>query len=710
MILPSQILCQTVHDPERLEELASYHILRTQPEQEFYDIVRMATEACRTPYGHINFIDDTTQWFKAEVGFTIESLPIEDSICIMGIQELGVTIIKDMREHPRLKNHKFVKNPPFIQFYAGIPIITKRGFFLGTLCVLDVVARDLDKQQNYILKALARTVITQLDLRRALRLKEEAEQTLQESNRRLDKQVHAGVHALMDSSARIKTMFETSFVHQLYLCPKGYVIDANPIALRTIHANFSDVSALPVWKTPWLTSTPELIPQARKVIRAAVQGKLTQCEIHLNLPSGILDFNFSIRPVRNEQHGVVGMIVEAIETTQWNKTQAALQQAQKMEAFGQLTGGIAHDFNNLLTIIKSSTELLRKSDLSDQKRQRYIDAISTTVDRASKLTGQLLSFARKQTLNPQPFDVKERLSSIVDMVKPIVGARVHIELAMPHTHCWTKADRTQFETAIVNLLVNARDAMHQEGIIAVFVEKNVRAFNDGKRYLAISIADTGCGIPEQICSKVFEPFYTTKEIGKGTGLGLSQVFGFAKQSGGDIRFKSKMNVGSIFTLYLPQHTQRTRSTQQTESKVALAHDPHHHRILVVEDDPEIGKFAVHLLKGLGYKSDWAQDGKKAIAMLQQPKQVYTLVFSDIMMPNMTGLELSKYLRKHYPGLPIVLTTGYSQPSILEEPIQDTLVRKPYCAHDLSCAIEHALKEQSCTTLDRIHSKTSGSIP
>ena len=250
-------------------------------------------------------------------------------------------------------------------------------------------------------------------------------------------------------------------------------------------------------------------------------------------------------------------IVKARET-ELAAAQDALRQSQKLEAVGQLTGGVAHDFNNLLTIIKSSTDLLRRPNLSEERRRRYVDAISDTVDRASKLTGQLLAFARRQALKPEVFDVPKRVEAVTDMLRTVVGSRIQIITEVDAQGCFAEADVSQFETALLNLVVNARDAMDGEGKLTVTVRSipvlpPLRGHAGGPGpFVAVSVSDTGAGIPADKLSQIFEPFFTTKEIGKGTGLGLSQVYGFVKQSGGDVAVFSESGHGATFTIYLPQ--------------------------------------------------------------------------------------------------------------------------------------------------------------
>ena len=246
------------------------------------------------------------------------------------------------------------------------------------------------------------------------------------------------------------------------------------------------------------------------------------------------------------------------ESVERERVEEALRQSQKLEAVGQLTGGVAHDFNNLLTVIKSSTDLLKRPDLSEVRRQRYVEAISDTVDRAAKLTGQLLAFARRQALRPEVFEVGASLRAVAEMLDSVTGARITVDAQIPDQPCHIRADLSQFETALINMAVNARDAMGGEGTLTLRLHGGrpmpaIRGHAGSRStFAAVSLSDTGIGIAPEVLPRIFEPFFTTKDIGKGTGLGLSQVFGFAKQSGGDVDVSSEAGSGTTFTLYLPQ--------------------------------------------------------------------------------------------------------------------------------------------------------------
>ncbi len=376
----------------------------------------------------------------------------------------------------------------------------------------------------------------------------------------------------------------------------------------------------------------------------------------------------------------------------------ALRQSQKMEAVGQLTGGIAHDFNNLLTIIRSSVDLLRRPALADDRRRRYLDAVSDTVDRAAKLTGQLLAFARRSALLPEVFDVGARLSAVADLLDTVTGARIKVVVEMPDQPCFARADVSQFETALVNMAVNARDAMDGEGRLTLGLRGDaglppIRGHGGSEvPFVSVALSDTGEGIPPERLARIFEPFFTTKEVGKGTGLGLSQVFGFAKQSGGDIDVASTVGEGTTFTLYLPRVSApggEVEEAPSTERDSVPSGDGR--RVLVLEDNVEIGRFATQILDDLGYRTLWVPNADEALAQLSTAAGRFEVVFSDVVMPGMSGIDLAQEVRRRHPHLPVVLTSGYSHVLAEEGPHGFDLVHKPYSAEQISRALHRAIQ-------------------
>lgn len=375
------------------------------------------------------------------------------------------------------------------------------------------------------------------------------------------------------------------------------------------------------------------------------------------------------------------------DITEQRQAEEALRQSQKLEAVGQLTGGVAHDFNNLLTIIRSSVEFLRRPDLAPERKRRYLDAVSDTVDRAAKLTGQLLAFARRQALKPETFDVCERLRGISEMLDSVTGARIRVVTDLPGEPCYVRADVSQFETALVNMAVNGRDAMDGEGRLTLHLDGGapmppIRGHAGAAGpFVAVSVTDTGTGIAATDLSRIFEPFFTTKEVGKGTGLGLSQVIGFAKQSGGDVDVKSRAGAGTTFTLYLPQVPAPAEIPALPDPDDAAAAEARL-RLLVVEDNLEVGRFCTQILEELGHHPVWAENAESALVELERTATPFDAVFSDVVMPGMGGIALARILRDKFPALPVVLTSGYSHVLAQDDTHGFELLRKPYSAEEL----------------------------
>nr|WP_309394878.1 ATP-binding protein [Chelatococcus sambhunathii] len=513
----------------------------------------------------------------------------------------------------------------------------------------------------------------------------------------LEAQVAERTAALQRSEASIRTIFQTSHLYQGLLSLDGVMVFANATSLAAIDAELRDVQGRLYWETPWFTGTPGMPETIRAAVQRAAQGSAESLSIALNLPAGLRSFDFTLRPVRSESGAITGIVPEAVETTARLKAEEALRQAQKLEAIGQLTGGVAHDFNNLLTIIRSSIDFLRRPDLPEERRRRYVDAVAETADRAAKLTGQLLAFARRQALKPEVFEVGARLRAVGDMLGTLIGSRIALDIEAPEEPCYARADVSQFETALVNMAVNARDAMDGEGRLTIRLSvdqpgpPHASEAGSGKRYVVVSLTDTGVGIPKEFLGRIFEPFFTTKGVGKGTGLGLSQLFGFAKQSGGEVDVQSVVGAGTTFTVYLPQVGPAGAAIEAGERGMSIGAPPSGSgkRILLVEDNVDVGGFANQTLRDLGYVTTWAANAREALSVLERDAADFDAVFSDVMMPGMNGVELGQEIRRRYPGLPVVLTSGYSD--VLAERGRHgfELLHKPYSVEQLSRILHDA---------------------
>ncbi len=528
----------------------------------------------------------------------------------------------------------------------------------------------------------------------------EAEIELRGLNETLERRIRDRTAQLESNEAQMRAILETSNQYQGLLNSEGNVLYANKTALAGIHSDGSGVIGAPFWETPWFTGTSGMPEAVHDAFNQVLKGEEVRLDMTLCLPIGDRDFEFAMRPLYDRHGAVTGAVPEAVDVTERRRGEEALRQSQKMEAVGQLTGGVAHDFNNLLTIIRSATDFLRRRELPEERRRRYVDAISETVERASKLTGQLLAFARRQPLRPQVFNVGTQVENVAELVRPLVGGRIQIETEIADFSAFTIADVAQFETALINLAVNARDAMDGEGKLKIAVGKagtipplRAQPARSGD-FIAVTVTDTGTGIAAKNLEAIFEPFFTTKEVGKGTGLGLSQAFGFAKQSGGDIAVASILGHGATFTIYLPQAPAPASEAEIAAIKSEPAATGRGFRVLLVEDDDEVGRFSTELLEDLGYAVRRVSDARAALSILGEDEFAVDLVFSDVIMPGMNGLELAGVIRERFPGLPVVLTSGYS--NVLAENAHHgfELIQKPYSVESLSRILKKAIAEKA----------------
>ena len=403
--------------------------------------------------------------------------------------------------------------------------------------------------------------------------------------------------------------------------------------------------------------------------------------------------NVVIDPIFDEDGRHVGFAKITRDATEKKKAQDELErtrevlaQSQKLQALGELTGGIAHDFNNLLTVIAGSADfLLRHRQVSEDKKLQYLQAIVETAERATALTNHLLAFGRRQPIRPEVIDVNRRLRALAKILERTLGSKIHVALELGTDAGTIEVDQSQLETALLNAALNARDAMPEGGRLTLSTRAEMI---EGRELVKIAISDTGLGMPERVLSRAFEPFFTTKEVGKGTGLGLSQIHGFAAQAGGHADIKSSEGAGTTVSLLLPRSDKPAADDSTPQAGAPL---PSGLKVLLVEDNKDVRQFAEELLTDLGCQVDLAWSGEVALSMLESATP--DLVFSDVVMPGMSGLELANELRRRHPRLPVLLTTGYSDEMVRGVPDSAVLV-KPYGAKELCEAIARLLSQRS----------------
>ena len=389
------------------------------------------------------------------------------------------------------------------------------------------------------------------------------------------------------------------------------------------------------------------------------------------------------------------------EAAEREAAEAQLRQVQKMEAVGQLTGGIAHDFNNMLAVIVGGLDLAkRKLRSSKREVEFHLDNAMEGATRAAALTRRLLAFARAEPLLPVSAAPTELVEGMLDLIDRSIGERISVSTRFPEKAWHVRADTNQLENAILNMAVNARDAMDGQGQIGITVanetlgEGVVGELAAGD-YVRISVADTGGGIPPEVLDRVFEPFFTTKPVGKGTGLGLSQIFGFARQSGGDVTLESTVGAGTTVSIYLPRSAEIAGEAGDIQSSAAAGPDAPQAdagetSILVVEDDPRVSRATVGALEELGYRPIACASGLEAIAILEREARI-DLVITDVMMPEMTGPELVREVARRWPWIAVLFVTGYvGEAGDAGDLSGQEMLRKPFTVSALANAVSAAL--------------------
>ena len=376
------------------------------------------------------------------------------------------------------------------------------------------------------------------------------------------------------------------------------------------------------------------------------------------------------------------------------ETHAALIQAQRMEAFGQLTGGIAHDFNNLLTIITGNLELLG-NEHSQLHQAAFLKRATDAAEMGAALTRRLLTFARRRHLMPQILDVNELILNLTEILQRSLGEPVSLTTVLAGSAWRIRADRSELENAILNLALNARDAMPAGGNL-VIESRNVTAEQAGLspdgEFVLISVSDTGDGMPPEVLERAFEPFFTTKEPGRGTGLGLSSVYGFAEQSGGHVTIDSAPGRGATINLYLPRAAEVSQDTGVVAEAVPLSENSE--VVLVVEDNPDVRELTMQRVEGLGYVVREAENGRAAVAILKSGEAI-DIVLSDIVMAGgLSGYELGRWVQANRPGIPVLLTTGYAAEEARPDAADFPILRKPYKRAELANALRDALASRA----------------
>ena len=509
----------------------------------------------------------------------------------------------------------------------------------------------------------------------------------------LKRQVEERTAELARREAQFRAVFEAALEVMVLLEPDGTVLAVNSRRESWRDPNPDDAIGKKLWDAPTMLNYPEHQPVMKEGIAKAARGEIFTTEVRMEregIPTAFLDV--SVQPVKDHDGKIIYLLFEARDITELKAAQEQLRQSQKMEALGQLTGGIAHDFNNLLTVVVGGLDLLAKR-IEDEKLKRYATNALTAAERGARLTGQLLAFSRVQRLEVRATDIAPLIQNMRPLLKNVLGPGIEKRFDLDEEMMPVLADPTQVEVAVLNLAINARDAMPTGGVLS-FAARRVDVAGDPEledgRYIELSISDTGVGMPEDVRERAFEPFFTTKEVGKGTGLGLSMVYGMARQSGGMARIESEPGKGTTVSLYFREApAQGDHASHRDSDDHDAAHQPGAETILVIDDDPDVRAFISESLAEQGYNVFQANDGRSGLSAFAAERP--DLVVLDFIMPGLSGADVASRILSKQPDQPILFVSGYSETdSIRRIAPKAPLLTKPFRAEALAKAVRGAL--------------------
>ena len=498
---------------------------------------------------------------------------------------------------------------------------------------------------------------------------------------------------LSASEARFRAIFDTVMEVVVLLRPDGTVVEVNKTPASWRDGNPRLAIGRPLWEAPTVQSYPQHVDTLKKGVARAASGEVFRDEVTMEregAPTAVLDV--SIQPVITGGGEIGYLLFEARDITELKAAQDQLRQSQKMEALGQLTGGIAHDFNNLLTVIVGGLDLIAKR-VEDERLIRYATNALAAADRGARLTGQLLAFSRVQRLEVKPTYVAPLIEEMRPLLRNVLGPGIDKKFDLDPHLMPVMADPTQLEVAVLNLAINARDAMPDGGTLT-FSSRRRRISNDPDlapgHYVELSITDTGCGMTPEVAARAFEPFFTTKEIGKGTGLGLSMVYGMARQSGGMARLESELGVGTTVRLFFRRAGRQAEAQAKPgETGDAVVGDRSSATVLVIDDDDDVRQFIAASLQEYGHRVIEAGSGREGIARFVEASP--DLVILDFVMPGMSGAEVASHILATKPDQPLLFVSGYSETDAIRKVAPDAdILAKPFRAAMLDEAVREAL--------------------
>jgi PAS domain S-box-containing protein len=616
----------------------------------------------------------------------------------------GIIRIDDVLAHP-----DYGKSAPYhgmpaghlpVRSYLAVPVIARGGKVHGGLFFGHSTPGVFSHRDELIVGGIASQAAIAMDNAQLFRESQQTHQQLQQLNEELEQRVLERTSELRRSEIQFRELVSGVVDYAIYMLDiDGTIVSWNPGAERIKGYSRNEV----IGKHFSMFYTPEdrekRMPY-HALTAAATMGKYEAEAWRVRKDGQRFWASVVIDAIYNEAGTVVGFAKITRDLTERRLIEEQLRQSQKMEAIGQLTGGVAHDFNNLLTVIVGNLETIwRHAPPDDGKLRRAIDQVTRGAQRAVTLTQQLLAFSRRQPLNPKPTDINRLVAGMSDLVRRTIGENISVETVLAGGLWRVEIDAHQLESALLNLAVNARDAMPEGGKLTIETA-NAHLDDDyadrypeltAGQYVVVCVTDTGTGMSAEVITHAFEPFYTTKPIGQGTGLGLSQVYGFVKQSGGHVKLYSEVDQGTTVKIYLP----RMSKAADEEEEVPFTATPtggKHEVVLVVEDDDDVRLFTTESLRELGFTVVQAHDAPSALKLLEIRPEVQ-LIFTDVGLPGMNGAQLVAAARALRPDIKVLFTTGYARNAIVHQGRLDPgveLITKPFTRVQLASRIRDVL--------------------
>lgn len=697
----------TNDEVSRLKALDRYQILDTLPEAVFDDLTHLAAFICQTPIALISLVDRDRQWFKAKVGLTTTETSRYIAFCTYAIQQDEPLVIPDAQADPRFSHNPLVTGPPHIRFYAGTPLITPQGDRLGTLCVIDRFSRQLSPEQLTALQVLSRQVVAQLELRSQLAEHQRTEQYLRTVNEQPPE--HSGCWqdmterkqaelAQQESEEKFRLLVEGVKDYAIYLLsPTAHVISWNAGA-ETITGYTADEI---IGQHVSYFYIPEEIEQGKPELAlktAIAQGYYESEGWRMRKDGTRFWANVVVTALYEESGALRGFSKVTRDITEKRQLEQQFLRTQRLESLGTLAGGIAHDLNNILAPILMAAHLLQLH-IKDEYCQSWIEIVGSSARRGADLVKQVLSFARGVEGERVILEVKHLLHEIQQIMVETFPKSLSLSVNITRDLWTVWGDITQLHQVLMNLCVNARDAMPQGGTLSIYAENLVIDENYARMqidanvgpYVCISVRDTGTGISAEILDHVFDPFFTTKDIGNGTGMGLATVLSIVKSHGGFITVSSEVNKGTEFKVYLPALEQAMTEIDE-QQEVPLGQNQ---LILVVDDEAAIREISKTSLEKYGYRALTAADGIEAIALYAQRHQEVDLVLIDMMMPILDGATTIRALRKINPAIKIIAVSGLISSHKLADPLNtevQAFLAKPFTAKELLIELDRTLSK------------------